>query len=135
LPAAYLPLAVVGAHLRGQPLNHQLVERGGRFVRAVRTAPCYRLYALPATTPPKPGLVRGPQGTGGAIELEIWELPDAAWADFVAAIPPPLGIGTLLLEDGSAVKGFLCEPAALSGADDVTHHGGWLAYLQSRDRA
>jgi allophanate hydrolase len=130
LAAVYLQLAVVGAHLRGQPLNHQLTERGGRLVRADRTADCYRLYALAGTVPPKPGLVRGPAGTGGAIDLEIWELPDAAWADFVAAIPPPLGIGTLVLADGSTVKGFLCEHEALSGAEDITRHGGWAAYLR-----
>jgi allophanate hydrolase len=126
---SYLELAVVGAHLRGQPLNHQLTERGGRFVRLARTAPCYRLHALAGTTPAKPGLVRVPPGEGGAIEIEIWSLPAPAWAEFVAAIPPPLGIGTLLLDDGTQVKGFLCESASLAGAEDITSFGGWRAYL------
>ncbi len=125
-------LAVVGAHLSGQPLNSQLTERGAHLVRSTHTANCYRLHALAGTTPPKPGLLRVAPGDGAPIEIEIWSLAPAAWADFVAAIPAPLGIGTLLLADGSAVKGFLCEPAALAGAEDITHHGGWRAYRAAK---
>jgi len=128
---ADLQLAVVGAHLSGQPLNRELTERGAQLVRAARTADCYRLYALTGTTPPKPGLVRMAPGEGAPIEIEIWSLAPAAWAGFVAAIPPPLGIGTLLLADGSTVKGFLCEPTALAAAADITHFGGWRAYLRA----
>ena len=124
-------IAVVGAHLRGQPLNHELAACGARFVRAARTADCYRLYALAGTRPPKPGLVRHAPGQGAAIEVEIFALPPASWAEFVAAIPPPLGIGTLLLEDGESAKGFLCESAALAGAEDITRFRGWRAYLAS----
>ena len=127
-------LAVVGAHLSGQPLNRELTERGGRLVRTARTADCYRLYALPGTKPAKPGLLRFAAGEGAAIEVEVWSLPPRAWAEFVAAIPPPLGIGTLLLEDGSSAQGFLCESAALVGAEDITRHGGWRAYLKSVKR-
>ncbi|MCU1453981.1 MAG: Amidase [Acidimicrobiales bacterium] len=124
-------LAVVGAHLTGQPLNHQLTDRGGRLLRTTRTAPTYRLYAL-ATEPPKPGLVRVAAGEGGAaIEVEVWELALAEFGAFVAAIPAPLGVGRVLLADGSDVAGFLCEPIALvSGAVDITGHGGWRAYLR-----
>ena len=124
-------LAVVGAHLRGQPLNHQLTSRRARFVRQTRTAPNYRLYALPNTQPPKPGLRRVAEKLPQGIEIEIWALDDAAFGSFVAEIPPPLGIGTLELEDGSSVKGFLCEPIALEGAQDITSFGGWRAYRQS----
>jgi allophanate hydrolase len=135
-PALRLPrefqLAVVGAHLKGQPLNSQITDRGGRFVRATRTADCYRLYALAGTTPAKPGLVRVAPGEGAAIEVEIWTLAPAAWAEFVAASPPPLGIGTLILQDGSPVKGFLCEPAASAGGEDITAYGGWRAYLEKK---
>ncbi len=99
-------------------------------MRSARTADCYRLHALAGTKPPKPGLVRVAPGAGAAIEIEVWSLPRAAWADFVGAIPPPLGIGTLLLEDGTSVKGFLCEAVALAGAEDITHFGGWRAYLK-----
>ncbi len=124
-----LPIAVVGAHLSGQPLNDQLTRVGGRLIRSARTADRYRLYALADTTPPKPGLVRVPPGApGGRIELEVWALEPRAWAKFVAAIPPPLGIGSIELEDGSRVQGFLCEPAALAGAADITALGGWRAY-------
>jgi allophanate hydrolase len=124
-----IPLAVVGAHLSGQPLNHQLTERGGRLLGPDRTAATYRLYAL-ATTPPKPGLLRVEVG-GRPIALEIWELPPVGFADFVAHLPSPMAIGSLQLDDGSSVPGFLCEPVAVEGAADITEHGGWRAYLAS----
>jgi allophanate hydrolase len=127
-------LAVVGAHLRGQPLNHQLTTRRARFVRQTCTSPHYRLYALPNTQPPKPGLRRVAEKLSQGIEIEVWALDDAAFGSFVAEIPPPLGIGTLELEDGSSVKGFLCEPIALEGAQDVTSFGGWRAYRQSLEK-
>lgn len=120
-------VAVVGAHLSGQPLNSQLTERGARLVSGTRTSPRYRLHAL-ETTPPKPGLVRVGEG-GAAIEVEVWEMPVEKFGSFVALIPPPLGIGSVELEDGSWVKGFLCEPLALADAPDITAFGGWRGYL------
>ncbi|MET1045079.1 MAG: allophanate hydrolase, partial [Hyphomicrobium sp.] len=117
-------VAVVGAHLSGQPLNSQLTERDALFRETSRTAAGYRLYALPGTSPPKPGLVYEATGPG-AIEVEIWEMDDAAFGSFVALIPAPLGIGTLVLEDGRRVKGFLCEGHATEGAEDITGFGGW----------
>lgn len=121
-------LAVVGAHLTGQPLNHQLTGRHGRLVRTTRTAEGYRLHALAGTSPAKPGLVRDPAGAGG-IEVEVWELAEAAFGSFVAEVPPPMAIGTVTLEDGGTVKGFLCEPIALMGAEDITGFGGWRRWL------
>ena len=126
-----VPLVVVGAHLAGQPLNGQLSERGGVLDRATRTAPGYRLHAL-ATTPPKPGLERVAEGgsdPGASIEVEVWRLPAAAFADFVAALPQPMAIGSVDLADGTRAPGFLCEPAALVGAREITASGGWRAYL------
>jgi allophanate hydrolase len=124
-----VPLAVVGAHLSGQPLNHQLTDRGARLVRTTTTAPVYRLVAL-ATEPPKPGLVRLADGAdGGAIEVEVWEVPPAGFADFVAALPRPMAIGKVTLVDGTSVPGFLCEPEATVGALDITAAGGWRPYL------
>jgi allophanate hydrolase len=123
-------IAVVGAHLSGQPLNGQLTERGGTLVRTTRTAPCYRFYALANTKPAKPGLVRVTEG-GGAIEVEVWELAPAAFASFVELVPSPLCIGTLQLEDGSGVKGFLVEGFATVGATEITHLGGWRNYLKT----
>ena len=125
-----IALAVVGAHLSGQPLNGQLTALNARLLRTTRTTDSYRLYALAGTVPPKPGLVRGAPKTGGAIEVEVWALSAAAFGSFVAAIPPPLGIGTLQLVDGLSVKGFICEPAALEGAKDITSFGGWRAFLK-----
>jgi hypothetical protein len=109
------------------PLHHQLVERQCRLVARTRTAPCYRLYALPGTVPPKPGLARVAQG-GAAIEVEVYDMPHAQVGSFLATIASPLGLGTLELDGGAWVKGFICEPAALDGALDITRHGGWRAY-------
>ncbi|SFW89296.1 allophanate hydrolase [Amycolatopsis australiensis] len=128
LRAERIPLVVVGAHLRGQPLNHELTSRGGRFVAEVPTSPSYRLYALD-TVPPKPGLVRVASG-GVAIAAEVWELPVAGFGDFVARVPSPLAIGKVELADGTRVPGFLCEPAATEGAADISAKGGWLAHLR-----
>jgi allophanate hydrolase len=130
LPHGMLPIAVVGAHLSGMPLNHQLTGAGGQMLRTARTTGFYRLYALPDTTPAKPGLVFDPQG-GGEIAVEIWALPEAAFGRFVAQIPAPLGVGKLSLEDGSSVTGFLCEAHALGGAEEITHLGGWRAYCDA----
>jgi allophanate hydrolase len=122
-------LAVVGAHLSGLPLNHQLTDRAAYREATTRTAPVYRLYALD-TVPPKPGMVRvGPGETGAAVEAEVWSLDEEAFGSFVAQVPPPLSIGTVELADGRRVKGFLCEPAALVGAEDITGYGAWRAWL------
>ena len=127
----FLPLAVVGAHLSGEPLNHQLTNRGARLVRSTMTAPCYRLYVLSNTEPAKPGLERVADGLGSSIEVEVWELPSAAWAEFVAQIPPPHGIGALQLADQTIVPGYQCESVALQGAKDITRFVGWRAFRQS----
>jgi allophanate hydrolase len=126
-----IEVAVVGAHLTGQPLNWQLTDRNGKLLETTRTAPGYRLYALPGTTPPKPGLVF--DGTGpGLIEVEIWEMEQIAFGSFVALIPAPLGIGTLKLEDGRSVKGFLAESYATAGGLDISSFGGWRAWLAQK---
>jgi allophanate hydrolase len=125
-------LAVVGAHLSGQPLNHQLTSRNARLARTCRTTCGYKLFALPGTVPPKPGLLRLKDGMGGtAIEVEVWELTAENFGSFVASVPPPMGIGTIELEDGGSVKGFICEPYAITGARDISHYGGWRSYLQA----
>jgi allophanate hydrolase len=121
-------IAVVGAHLSGQPLNGQLTERNAKFVETTRTAPGYRLYALADTSPPKPGLVFDGARPGG-IEVEIWEMPEEQYGSFVALSPAPLCIGTLTLADGRTVQGFLCETHATRGAEDITTFGGWRAWL------
>lgn len=127
-------IAVVGAHMSGLPLNGQLVGLGGRLENAGRTAPCYRLYALPGVPPQRPGMVRMADGgeSGGAIELEVWSLPSANVGAFLRGIPAPLGLGTVTLADGSTVLGFLCESHATGNAHDITALGGWRAYLGTR---
>jgi allophanate hydrolase len=128
--ATCIQLAVVGAHLAGQPLNHQLTSRGASLLRTTTTAPKYRLFALAEGTPPKPGLLRVPETQPNGIEVELWQLTKEDFGSFVAAIPPPMGIGNLELADGSSVKGFICEPYALQGAEEITTLGGWRNYLK-----
>ena len=101
------------------------------MVAQTRTAPDYRFFALPGSQPPKPGLLRVAPGEGSCIELEIWEMPAEHYGSFVALIPPPLGIGTLVLDDGSSVQGFVCEALATANALDISHLGGWRAYIAS----
>jgi allophanate hydrolase len=125
-------VAVCGAHMSGLPLNGQLTERGARLARKCRTAPQYRLYALTDFSPPRPGMVRA--DAGAAIELEVWEVPTAAFGSFVDGIPAPLGIGTVTLEDGEQVKGFLCESHATRGAQDITGLGGWRSFIEGGKR-
>ena len=125
-------LAVVGAHLKDMPLHWQLTSRDARFVAATETAPTYRLYAMADSVPPKPALVHDAQGA--AIQVEIYELDMAAFGSFVAEVPPPLAIGTVALADGSSVKGFVAEPRALAGAQDITPLGGWRAFVDRQAR-
>jgi allophanate hydrolase len=124
-----IPIAVVGAHLSGMPLNGELREAGGRFVEQGTTAAHYRLYALAGTKPPKPGLLRVRNGAGVAIEVEIWALSESAFGRFVAAVPQPLSIGTLELDGGRRVKGFLVEAEAVADARDISSFGGWRAFV------
>jgi allophanate hydrolase len=130
VPDRCVLMAVVGAHLTGQPLNWQLTSRSARLTRTVRTHQDYKLYALPNTTPPKPGLVYSPGFAGPGIEVEVWAMPEDTVGSFLNGIPAPLSLGTVRLEDGTSVKGFLCEPYGVEGAEDISHLGGWRGYIQ-----
>ena len=140
-------MAAVGAHLTGMPLNRDLIAGEGVLLRTCRTARDYRLFALPNSVPPnsvppnsvppnsvppKPGLRREPGFQGEGIEVEVWGLKPAAFGVFTQSVPGPLGIGNVTLEDGSSVKGFICEPYGLEGAEEITRFGGWRAYVASR---
>jgi allophanate hydrolase len=122
-----IEIAVVGAHLTGLPLNHELLGHGGVFLRAVGTQPCYRLFALAGGPPRRPGLLRVAEGA--SIAAEVWSLSDEGFGRFVNGVPAPLCIGTLLLNDGTTPKGFLAEPEGLVGAEDITRFGGWRGWL------
>lgn len=124
LPRETVPLAVFGAHLRGQPLNHQLVDAGARFAGEIATDDAYRLHRL-ATTPPKPGLVRRGAGRGARIEGELWLLPPAGIGRFLSTLPAPMTLGPVTLADGGEVIGFGCAADALEDAVDITRYGGW----------
>lgn len=125
-----IELAAVGAHMSGLPLNGELRACGARFVRATCTAPEYRLFALEGGPPFRPGMVQSDDGS--RIALETWAIPRNRFGDFIAGIPAPLCIGTVKLEDGSFVKGFLCEQAGLRGARDITEFGGWRRFINER---
>jgi allophanate hydrolase len=125
---APVDLLVVGAHLSGQPLNHELLAAGGTLAGPRATAPCYRLFALD-TAPPKPGLVRQAEG-GASIAGAVWRLPAAGFARFMAGLATPMTVGRVLLDSGHEVLGFLCEPAAVAGAADITGYGGWRAWRE-----
>ena len=127
----FIELAVVGAHMSGLPLNHELTSRGAMFVERTKTAPLYRFYALAGGPPFRPGLVRVAEG-GAAIELEVWRLPRAAFGSFMAGVPQPLCIGTLDLASGRKVKGFLCEASGLDGAEEITAYGGWRPFMAEK---
>jgi allophanate hydrolase len=129
LGPAEIELVVVGAHLSGMPLNTDLVKAGGKFLRSIRTTSDYRLFVLPGQTIAKPGLVRVEKDAGASIEVEVWSLPERQFARFVSAIPAPLGIGTIQLEDGSTPKGFLVESIAVQEAQDISQFGGWRNYV------
>jgi allophanate hydrolase len=134
-----IALAVVGAHLSGMPLHWQMVERKARLLMATHTAPRYKLYALPGTVPPKPGLARlsddAPVEEAHAIALEVYAMPMSSIGSFLALIPSPLGLGSVELADGTWVKGFICEPCGIAGAEDISHFGGWRAYIAHRRAA
>lgn len=131
LSAEHVRVAVVGAHLTGMPLNHQLTSREAVLVTETRTAEDYRLFALLDGPIKKPGLMRSDRGA--AITVELWDIPLARFGEFVAEIPAPLGIGSLTLADGSSVKGFICEPAALTQALEITEFGGWRNWLAAQE--
>jgi allophanate hydrolase len=126
-----IELVVVGAHLSGMPLNGQLKEFGAQFCRIAKTASVYRLFALAGQSVPKPGLLRSADSKGSEIDVEVWRLEPAAFGRFVAAIPPPLAIGSIELADGTRPKGFLVEPSGLTGAVEISEHGGWRHYVNA----
>jgi allophanate hydrolase len=111
------------------PLHWQLASRNARLIGAVRTAGAYKLYAMAGGSPPKPALVHV-GADGAAIAVEVYELDLAAFGGFVAEVPPPLAIGTVDLETGEQVNGFVAEPRAITGARDISQFGGWRAFLQ-----
>jgi hypothetical protein len=127
----WVSVAVCGAHMSGLPLNPQLVSLGGKFVKATKTGPYYKLFKLNGFAPERPGLLRVGQG-GKAIDLEVWQLPIENYGKFVAGVPTPLGFGTLLLADGQQVQGFLCESYATLDAEDISDLGSWRMFLNNK---
>ncbi len=127
-----IAIAVVGAHLSGMPLNGELTSRGGRLLKNTHTADHYQLFALAGGPPARPGLVASDRGA--AIEVEVWALPENSIGGFLAGIPAPLGLGTLMLADGTSCKGFICEPRGLIGATDITAFGGWRHFISNQGK-
>ena len=126
VPSGAVALVVAGAHLRGEALEHQVVDAGGRWCGTTRTAPRYALH-LVAEDPPRPGLIRT-EGPGAAIEVDVWALPPAGWARFVATGVPGLAVGRVEMADGSVLPGFVAAADEAAGRPDLTPHGGWRAW-------
>lgn len=124
-----MEIVLVGAHMAGLPLNGEIVALGGRLAREARTRPCYRLFALPGGPPHRPGLLRVVPESGGSVAVEVWAIPSGEIGALLSGIPAPLGLGTVLLADGTAPKGFLVEAAGVDGAEDITALGSWRAFL------
>ena len=131
LPDGQVAVAVCGAHLAGLPLNTQLTSRGARLLTRTQSAPVYRMFALAGGPPYRPAMVRVADG-GVPLEVEVWTLPASAYGSFVAGIPAPLGIGPVVLADGSTVQGFVCDAVSVMGCEDISHFGGWRSYLSAR---
>jgi allophanate hydrolase len=128
-PGARVEVAVAGAHLAGQPLNADLVARGGQLVRTTRTAADYRMYVVDGPLP-RPGVTRVPGGSDGpGIEVEVWSLPVDALAGFMLTVAPPLAIGPVVLAGGEQVLGFTCTADGVDAGRDITEYGGWRAWL------
>jgi allophanate hydrolase len=115
---------VVGAHLSGEPLNHQLVERGGRLLRRTRTGPTYRLHRL-AGSPERPTLVPSAEPGGRGFEAEVWELPPAGLGELVGLVPAPLALGQVELADGSRLPGFVYAGSGVDLGEDLSGLAGW----------
>jgi allophanate hydrolase len=133
-PEGYVRVSVAGAHMRGQPLHPALLQTGAKFVRSCRTAPCYRFKAFMDLKPPRPGLLRVDEG-GGSVLVELYDLAMEGFGRLVASVAPPLAIGTVELEDGASVKGFLCESSAAAKARDITDFGGWVPFREQTTEA
>ena len=131
-PGDEVALAVVGAHLSGMPLNCELRALNARLVAETKTSADYRLFALSGSNPPKPGMLRVGDGEGAAIAVEVWAMTAEAFGRFVAAVPPPLSIGTIRLTGGGTAKGFLVESSAVNGARDISSYGGWRAFVADK---
>lgn len=131
-----IKLAVVGAHLEGLPLHWQLQKVNATLIKATKTSPNYKLYALPKTGPvQKPGLRRVAQPELGAqIEIEIYAVPTENFGEFISMVPEPLGIGSVETEDGEWVKSFICEEIGYKqkGAIDITELKGWRAFTSKQ---
>jgi len=123
-----IPIIVCGAHLEGLALNWQLTERGAQLGEKTQSAKSYRLYVIEGAIE-RPGMIRD-ETADSAIDIEIWQIPKSEFGSFVAAIPGPLGIGKVETADGRWLPGFICEGYAVEGSREITHLGGWRAYIQ-----
>lgn len=125
-----IPVMVCGAHLDGLALNWQLRERGATLLEATTTASAYRMYVIEGGLP-RPGLIRD-DANGRAIQVEVWQVPESEFGDFVRQIPAPLGIGKVETVDGRWLPGFICEGYAIEASREITELGGWRAYLSQQ---
>lgn len=131
MPANRVRLAAAGNHLSGLSRSFELTDRDGRLVGPARTKALYLLYARTGGPSPKPGVVKVGRPRGAALEVEVWDLPEAAIAELATLTDPPVSLGQMVLESGETVYGYLCDPAGLGDARDVTEFGGWRTFLSA----
>jgi len=122
-------LAVNGTLMRGLKLNPNMLAAGATFVREAATEPAYRLWTI---NDDHPAMIRVTDGSGAAVQLEVWSVPAGGLAGILLNEPPGLAIGKVRLADGSTVLGVLGENALVDGQREITAHGGWRSYMKSK---
>ena len=125
-----IDIAVCGAHMEGLTLNWQLRDLGAHFVKKSKTSSHYKLFALTNLNPIRPGLLRSFSQDGNTINLEIWRIPKKNFGKFIEYVQAPLSIGSVELEDGKWIKGFLCENSGTINAKNISNIGDWREYIK-----
>lgn len=122
-------LAVNGTLMRGLELNPNMIDAGATFVREAATVPAYRLWSI---NDRHPAMIRVASG-GASVAVEVWAVSPEGLAQILLQEPPGLCIGKIILSDGEEVLGVLGEPLLCEGQREITQHGGWRAYIASKN--
>ncbi len=119
-----IKLAVNGTLMRGLKLNPNLLNVNATFEREAKTEPSYRIWSIDDNYP---AMIKANTG-GGAVAVEVWQVPLAGLGIILSQEPPGLAIGKVKLDDGEEVLGVIGEPLTVEGKKEITEFGGWRAY-------